>query len=198
MGCCSIRRTILKRCKRRGVTCSTGFFLILAALIYLDGQGVVLRALLAAALHEGGHWAAIILLGGRVRVLRLGAVGAEMELDASYPLSYTKEAAAAFAGPAVNLLLAAFSIQMRWYLFAGLNLSLGLLNLLPVRMLDGGRILSCVLCVFSPERAQRIVNALSALLAGAVLGVGWAAWRQWGNLTLLCVAAWLTAGVLKS
>lgn len=158
----------------------------------------MLRALLAAALHECGHWTAIVLLGGRVRTLRLSAVGAEMALDTSCPLSYTKEALAAFAGPAVNLILTALCAQTRWYLFAGLNLSLGLFNLLPVRMLDGGRILSCLLNAFAPEKAPRVVNAVSVLLAGALLGLGWAAWRQWGNLTLLCVAAWLTVGVLKS
>lgn len=188
----------MKRCKGWKITCSTGFLFILAALIYLDGQGIVLRAILAAALHECGHWTTIILLGGRIRTLRLSAVGAEMELDASCPLSYPKEALAAFAGPAVNLLLTALSVQAQWYLFAGLNLSLGLFNLLPVRMLDGGRILSCLLNAFAPERAQWVVNAVSVLLAGALLGLGWAAWRQWGNLTLLCVAAWLTVGVLKS
>lgn len=121
-----------------------------------------------------------------------------MELDDTCRLSYFKEALAAFAGPAVNLILTALCVQARWYLFAGLNLSLGLMNLLPIRMLDGGRILTCLLCAFAPERAQRVVNALSVLLAGALLGLGWAAWRQGGNLTLLCVAAWLTARVLKS
>ena len=121
-----------------------------------------------------------------------------MALDTSCPLSYTKEALAAFAGPAVNLILTALCAQTRWYLFAGLNLSLGLFNLLPVRMLDGGRILSCLLNAFAPEKAPRVVNAVSVLLAGALLGLGRAAWRQWGNLTLLCVAAWLTVGVLKS
>ena len=129
----------------------------------------MLRALLAAALHECGHWTAIVLLGGRVRTLRLSAVGAEMALDTSCPLSYTKEALAAFAGPAVNLILTALCAQTRWYLFAGLNLSLGLFNLLPVRMLDGGRILSCLLNAFAPEKAPRVVNAVSVLLTVAFL-----------------------------
>ena len=121
-----------------------------------------------------------------------------MELDASRPLSYRKEAAAAAAGPTVNLIFAILCAWMQWYLFAGINLSLGLLNLLPVCMLDGGRILSCALCVFDPEWAQQAVRVVSVVFAGALLGLGWAAWRQWGNLTLLCTAAWLTATVLKS
>lgn len=168
-----------------------------AALIYLDGQGLVLRAALACTLHELGHWAAIVALGGRVRSLRLTAVGAEMELDLRRPLSYTREGLAALAGPAVNLLLAWFAAEQGWYLFAGLNLSFGLLNLLPIHPLDGGRALSCILAARWPRGADAVTGALSVSLAGALLGLGWAAWRGWGNLTLLCTAAWLLARVLK-
>lgn len=167
-------------------------------MIYLDGQGLVLQGALSCAIHELGHWAAIVLLGGRVCSLRLTAVGAEMELDPGRPLSYGREAAAALAGPAVNLLLAWISVRTGRYLFAGLNLGFGVLNLLPIRPLDGGRALSCALAVRWPLLAERIVGAMSVLLAGGLLGVGWAAWRGWGNLSLLCTAAWLLAGTLRA
>ena len=55
-----------------------GFLLLTAWLNYLDRQGVVPLALLACALHELGHWAALRALGARVRRVRLTAVGAEM------------------------------------------------------------------------------------------------------------------------
>ena len=58
-----------------------GFLLLTAWLNYLDRQGVVPLALLACALHELGHWAALRALGARVRRVRLTAVGAEMEVD---------------------------------------------------------------------------------------------------------------------
>ena len=168
-----------------------------AALIYLDGQGLVLRGALACALHEAGHWAAIALLGGRVRALRLTAVGAEMELDPRRPLSYGRELIAALAGPAANLLMAVLSIRNSWYLFAGMNLCFGVLNLLPICPLDGGRALSCALNARWPRTADRVVHMLSAVFAGALLGLGWAAWRGWGNLTLFCAAVWLLVGVLQ-
>ena len=44
-----------------------GFLLLTAWLNYLDRQGVVPLALLACALHELGHWAALRALGARVR-----------------------------------------------------------------------------------------------------------------------------------
>lgn len=188
--------------KRRGdpfrFSCSAGFLLAAAVLIYLDGQGVFFQSALACGLHELGHWIAISLLGGRIRSLHLTVIGAEMELDPCRPLSYGREAAAALAGPAVNLLLVWLSIQTGRYLFAGLNLCFGLLNLLPIRPLDGGRALFCALAVRWPTLAERVVGAASVLMAGGLLGLGWAAWRGWGNLSLLCTAAWLLMGTLKS
>lgn len=172
--------------------------MVAAILIYLDGQGLFFQGVLACGLHELGHWAAIALLGGRVRSLRLTVVGAEMELDPGRPLSYGKETAAALAGPVVNLLLAWLSIQTGWYLFAGLNLCFGLLNLLPIRPLDGGRALFCALAARWPIFAERVIGAVSVLIAGGLLGLGWAAWRGWGNLSLFCTAVWLLAGTLKS
>lgn len=179
-------------------TCSTGFLLTTAALIYLDGQGVFFLGALACVLHELGHWTAIALLGGRVRSLRLTIAGAEMELDPCRPLSYGREVMAALAGPAVNLLLAWISVQTGRYLFAGLNLCFGLLNLLPIRPLDGGRALFCALTIQWPALAETVVGTTSIVLAGGVLGLGWAAWRGWGNLSLFCTAAWLMVGTLKS
>lgn len=171
--------------------------MIAAILIYLDGQGLVFWCVLASALHELGHWVVIVLLGGGVCTLRLTAVGAEMELDPERPLSYGREAAAALAGPIVNLLLAWGCARLGAYLFAGMNLCFGLLNLLPVGPLDGGRALSCLLNVIWPQKAEPAMSMVSAVLSGALLGLGWAAWRGWGNLTLLCTALWLMVGALK-
>ena len=182
----------------RRVTCSTGFLLITAALIYLDGQGLVLRGALACILHEAGHWVAVVLLGGGVRALRLTAVGAEMMLDPRHPLSYPRECIVALAGPAVNLLTAWLCLHCGWYLFAGMNLCFGFLNLLPISPLDGGRALSCLLSVRWPRIADTVVYTFSAVFSGALLGLGWAAWRGWGNLTLLFTALWLLTGALRS
>ena len=76
---------------------SGGALLLLAALYYLDGQGVLPLALGACALHEGGHWLAIRALGGRVAALRITCVGAEMRLSARLPLGYGAQIIAALA-----------------------------------------------------------------------------------------------------
>lgn len=171
--------------------------MILAALIYLDGQGVVLWSLLACTIHELGHWAVILLLGGKVRALRITAVGAEMELDSLHSLSYGKEIAAALAGPTVNLMIAGISAFSGWHLFAGLNLCFGVLNLIPVFPLDGGRALMFALTGLGLSIADMIIRVVSVVFSGVLLGLGWAAWRNWGNVTLFFTALWLTYKVLK-
>lgn len=184
--------------RRSALTCSKGFLLILAALIYLDGAKFVFQFLLASALHEAGHWLAIRCMGGRVCALRLSAVGAEMELDQRRALSYGRETAAALAGPAMNLLAAGCAIWREWYLFAGINLCLGVLNLIPASPLDGERALTNFLYACGLDCADRISNGISVAFSGGFLGLGWAAWRKTGNLSLLIAALWLVAGTIKS
>ena len=186
----------------RKVEISGGFLLLAAGLYYLDSQGVVLWAALAAALHELGHYLVIRLFGGRVTVLRLTCVGAEMVLSARRPLSVPGQLCAALAGPAVNLALAFSAAQLasgdRSFLFAGLNLALALFNLLPAAQLDGGRALRCVLLLLGWEEwADRAVRAVSAGLALMLAAAGVFALGRGGNVTLLLTALWLfSASVL--
>ena len=86
------------------VEATGGFFLLLAWLNYIDRAFLVPMTLIACALHELGHVAAIRLLGGSVKGVRLTAIGAELVL--AYPLGYWQEGLSALAGPGVNLLLA--------------------------------------------------------------------------------------------
>ena len=174
-----------------------GFLLIMAWLNYCDRQGLFLLAVCAAAAHEAGHWLLIRVFRGRVALLRLSASGAELVVEGT--LSYGKELLCALAGPLVNLLLALGAARIGSPVFAGLNLALGLFNLLPVSALDGGRILSCLICVFwGPERAQRLCTAVDAALSlllcvygGLLLGTG-------GNVTLLIIAVWLVRSLCSA
>ena len=179
----------------RRLEVSGGFLLLTAALYYLDSSGVVPWALAACGLHEMGHLLAIRALGGRVSLLRLTCVGAELRLSARYPLSAGKQLAAALAGPAVNVLLALAAA--RWgegaFLFAGLNLALGLFNLAPVAQLDGGRALCAALALLGAgERAEAVLRALSLALAGGLALGGCVLFLKGAvNVTLPLTALWL-------
>lgn len=199
MGYSSIRFITLRRWKHSfELSCSPGFILVASVLLYLDGQGVVLWGALSCALHECGHWAALTLLGGRVCALRLTAVGVEMALDPARPLGGGRELICALAGPAVNLTAAAVSARLGGFLFAGINLGLGLFNLLPAGALDGGRALRCLLELCPVRGAEWAAQALNVITVGGLLGAGAAACLAWGNPTLLVTALWLTAGAVRS
>ena len=77
--------------------CLMGAFLLLTLPL-----NWLLSALAAAAFHELCHGAAILLLGGRIWGVRIGAGGAVMETE---PLSSGKELVCALAGPAGSLLM---------------------------------------------------------------------------------------------
>ena len=173
-----------------------GFFLLLAWLNYLDTQGLVPMAMAACALHELGHFLTLRRLGGRVRLIRLTAAGAEMVL--SRPLGYWQEGLTALAGPGVNLLLALlFCAWPGGTVFAGLNLVLACFNMLPAGRLDGGRALYCTLALLAgPEWAGRIGRCLDGIWAAVLLVCGALLARFGGNITLLLVSLWLLTAAL--
>lgn len=189
--------------RQRRLEVSGGALAVLALLYYLDDGGSVLWALLACVLHECGHWLAIRALGGRVSQLKVTCAGAELRLSAARPLSATRMALAALAGPGTNLLLAWGSILLarrgigaQLYFFAGVNLGLAIFNLLPVGWLDGGRILESLLKGAGREdEGERVTELCSDIAAGLLLGAGLLLlWQSGGhNFTLLIAGIWVTA-----
>ena len=170
---------------------SGGFFLLLAWLNYLDRQNIIPLTVMACALHELGHYLVIHWCGITIKQIRLTVIGAEMTLFS--PMGYRQECLAALAGPAVNLMLAGLCC---WWepgvLFAGINLALALLNLLPVTGLDGGRAIYCVLSLLAgPDAAGRVGEWLNFICSGALLGISLLLLRVGGNVTLLLVSLWL-------
>ena len=117
--------------------------------------------LAAATVHELGHLLVACLCHVQVSELRLDIMGARIHMDGL--MSYPAEWLVAFGGPAVNLAsaLAVYPFLARgecaidgvayWFLMA--SLGLGLLNLLPVGTMDGGRMLHCFVAWLFGERA---------------------------------------------
>lgn len=140
----------------------------------------------AILLHEAGHILTARLCGVRMSGLRIDLFGARLKLTGM--MSYRREAAIAAAGPAVNLLSAAVILLPLYgagaegiasYLaggeaggiFALSSVALAAINLLPVRSLDGGRILRCVL---APVCGERVADAALNLGTALCLGALWA------------------------
>lgn len=127
---------------------------------------------LAALLHELGHMAAAWGWSVPLRGLRLDLFGARMELGGL--LSYRAELAVATGGPLVSLAAAALVWPLgRFlggaYLFSAVSLGLGLINLLPVRGMDGGRMLACALSLLFGERvADMTLRVTTGLFLGGL------------------------------
>lgn len=185
------------------VELSGGFLLGAAVLFYLDTENLLLWVALAAGLHELGHYLAARALGGRVVRLRLTVTGGNMELDGGRPLTYGGELCSILAGPAVNLILALAAARLgKWwetgYLLAGLSLSLGWFNLLPIYPLDGGRALLLILSGFLSEpAASRAARCCTLTCTAVLLATGGTLLRHGGSATLLLMGVWLLAGGLR-
>ena len=137
------------------------------------GMGEIVAVVAAAMLHELGHMVAAWGWGVTIRSLRLDLFGARLELGGL--TGYAAELAVAAGGPLVSLAVAALFRPMggMWMgaeLFSSVSLGLGLLNLLPVRGLDGGRMLSCALSLTAGEGVSESVLRLTT---GIALGCLW-------------------------
>ncbi len=143
--------------------------LMLAALFFTHAY-LSIAALLASALHELSHMAAAKLCKIEIKELRLDIFGASLKVERTM-LSYSKETILAAAGPLSNLTSALLLFWLLPYfenpphflsLFTAASFFLGALNLLPIKDLDGGRIVYCLAeWLFSPTAAYRIQRALS-------------------------------------
>jgi membrane-associated protease RseP (regulator of RpoE activity) len=148
--------------------------ILVLLLIVFDGNPDALMPLAAAFCHEAGHLCAMQLFGINVREIEITMFGAEIRSLPSAQ-SLLRQIIIFGAGAAVNLFCAGVLLFLHAApaldFFAVCSLVLALLNLLPIRTLDGGCIAEAVLISLTPVYADRILDALSA----AALAVLWLA-----------------------
>lgn len=169
----------------------------MAWLNYCDDQSLLPAVLCAAVAHELGHLFCVWAVGGRVSVLRLTAAGAELRLEGA--MSYVRELFCALSGPAVNVLLAVWAARTGRLVFSGLNLALGLFNLLPVSALDGGRALYCLGALLSGTQwAGQLGRWADRVLCGLLLLCAIEVFLSGGSVTLLVVACWFACLLVGS
>lgn len=165
-----------------------GFALLALWFAAANGWAPLVTVLAAAAVHEGGHWLVLRILGAEVTGFRLSVLGAVLETD-SGRLSYGGELAAVLAGPAANLLAALTLTALgggRWPAAIGANLVLCLFNLLPVCPLDGGRALYLLASwPAGPAAGETAVRWSGTLTAAALAAlIVCVIWRTGGSLWL--------------
>ena len=172
----------------------------IAAAAVLTGHGVgLLAGVLALLLHESGHGLAARCLGLSISELEFTPFGGVMTVEDADRLSPLRRILFSAAGPAFSF-LGCFSAGMllqqgapfSWaQRFAGCNLLLCLVNLLPALPLDGGEMLLALLTLRFPRAlAARILSVLGYCLGALLAGLSLAAALQ-GELLLSPLAAGL-------
>lgn len=129
-----------------------------AMVILLLPLSWILAMVIAAWLHEMGHYLAVRLCGRKIHDFKPGLTGAVLETEG---LSLGQELFCAVSGPALGLLPLLCRGQFPKIALCALLQSV--FNLLPVYPLDGGRILDCI------TRLLRLPERCSTVFGGAVL-----------------------------
>lgn len=123
------------------------FLFFACAAFYLSGEMAenYICALFFASLHELGHLVPMLIFKCRPASISVGVFGVKIEKLNSL-LSYFRECIVALCGPFVNLIFAVlFFVLMKenseLYIPFAVNTGLFVINLMPVKALDGGRFL---------------------------------------------------------
>ena len=127
-------------------------------------------SLLSALIHETGHIIAAKILKIKLKEIKFDFLGARLVISKKI-ISYSKEVMLCAFGPLFNFLSAFiayivschYGIQdpkINFFIFA--SISLGILNLLPIKTFDGGRIIESALCfIIQPSASKKTVEVLS-------------------------------------
>ncbi len=131
------------------------FLIEFAVWILMSRSAVPILIVLAIIIHEVGHIAVSFIVGNLLSSISLRVGGLALSGRNAFP-SYKSEIFIALGGPLSNLIFAvlvlvAFNSPTAEY-FAKLSFALALLNLLPIKAFDGGRIFKALLASFLPEK----------------------------------------------
>lgn len=167
--------------------------LLYFAFCLLFSHELSLTAICSAVLiHELTHLLVLWLAGNRAKSLTVTPMGLSIERVGL--LSHRGELLLSLSAPIVNLLLAALYLHFALDpCTVDANLSFGLLNLLPIYPLDGGKALSAALGMrLDKDKTERIVQTISMLflIAYWMLAVAVALVLD-GNLSMLILSVGL-------
>ncbi len=166
------------------------FIAVLTLMLVVFKNENILMCFLFCIFHELGHLAAMTFFGEKARSITLGYFGMRIDCETRI-MPKIPEIVIAAAGPIVNLILMIFCRLYKFDEAAQINFSLALFNLLPVSMLDGGRILS----PFVTERTMRNIGITFGVIL-SLLGAIVAIYTR-TNFLILVVSLYVLIGAIK-
>ncbi len=150
------------------------FLAMVTVMIAFDKTGLIVPTLFSVLCHELGHLFCMWALGSTPKRIKL--IPASVQITDSITSRYKTDNIVSLCGPLVNILLfAVFYINYSIWrntqvlIFALLNLILGLFNLLPVKGLDGGRILHNIIAQKRDIARADLILKLLGIIFSAIL-----------------------------
>ena len=143
-------------------------FLALFPFLYFTPVQTSVNIILACAFHEAGHLLAIVLCNNRVESICFSPMGITINRRGG-AASYLHDIFIYSMGPAFSFILAVICFFFSAHNLAMISISLFAINIVPIKIFDGGKILYSILCIFIPNTAQKTVNCIS----GSVICVLW-------------------------
>ncbi len=152
------------------------FIAFISFVISLDAPSNVLITLFVSLLHETGHLVMMISLKNKPEKVRFELTGINIIRNQSTVISTKNEILISFGGPLINGLMTIIScVLFQFYnseivvTFACINLILMTFNLLPIKKLDGGRILYFLLSIrFDFMLCSKILKATSLVFISVI------------------------------
>lgn len=180
------------RLKIKGVNFIVDYYFValLTMMIVVLQKEEILTCFLFCVLHELGHLSAMLLMGEKPVCVELGYFGMRINYgDKLLPAG--SDIIVSAAGPAVNIILAIFFGLFGNVSMMSANISLAFFNLLPVKMLDGGRILSHLV----EPRGLRVCGIVTGALL-VIIGLAVAVISR-SNFIILIVSVYVFWGAVK-
>ena len=140
-------------------------FALLFTMMSISSSPHPILMLISYLVHEAGHLFFAKVMGAKIRKIRGGVFKLAISYDCAH-ISYKREALVCLGGVIFNIGLAMLALTIKNSDIRGFlivcNLSLAFMNLYPVSILDGGRIVRTVLlATVSEEKAEKISRYVS-------------------------------------
>lgn len=160
------------RAYKTNIKIDFSFLAVLLIFMLVDESGYGLMAVYACLIHEIGHLIAMVAVRLNPDEIFFYGAGIRIKAYDEYKLSYMEEIFVLCFGSVVNLLvflvLYFTSDSQGISIFAVIHLLIGLFNLSPITIFDGGRIIELILMrkmdMDTAELISRIVSAIFTLV----------------------------------
>lgn len=177
------------------------FVALITLLMFVDKTGVFLYCFVASLLHEMGHITAMFIFNDPPLSMIFEAYG--ICINKRENTSYFKQTIILLAGPLINIILGIMFYRFggeSGKIFSASNFSLALFNLLPLRGLDGGEIIMCILEYFFGYKTSNIISIVisSLFLVPLLIFAIYNFSQNQNNFSLLLVIIFLILSITKS